>query len=514
MSGILDSLGSLNSGQLPPNVTASSGSLSSQPDWFQQMEQGLAARGAQIADRGYQYYSDPRLANFTPDQLNAFQGVRNMQGSWQPSYQGALGAYGQALPYGMSSLNRGAGYGAGAVGAAQAGAQGAMGAAQQYAPWMTSAAGTYGGAAMDAANSGGAAAQSAANQAGQQMGKAANQYGQGAVSATQGPSQSWTDNFSKYMSPYTQSVVNEIGRLGNQNLFQNVLPQVNDSFIANGGFGSDRNAEMIGRSIRDAQTNISGLQSQALESGYGTSAGIFGQDANRAQQQQQMQSNANLGAGNLVTGALGQAGQLRTNAALGAGQLATNAALGAGNMYEGALGQGANLLTGTALQGGQLASNAGLQAGQMANQGAQIGGNLALQTGQGMGALSQLGQQLGYNDLNALSGIGAQQQGLQQHAYDTAYQEFQNQRDYPMQQASWLSNLLRNAQVPTTQIGSTNAPLPGAQYGATPANQIGGALSMLAPYFSGSGGSGGSSGGALPYWGGGSNDWENYIPGG
>lgn len=151
-------------------------------------------------------------------------------------------------------------------------------------------------------------------------------YAGNAVDSAGGPAATWTNNWKQYMSPYTSSVVDEIGRLGNRNLNENVLSGVNDSFIGSGGFGSDRNADMIGRGIRDAQTNISGLQSQALQQGYGTSAGIFGADANRAQGQQQLQANTGLQAGQLANsgaqvgaatadasaqryGALGQLGQ-------------------------------------------------------------------------------------------------------------------------------------------------------------------------------------------------------------
>lgn len=152
------------------------------------------------------------------------------------------------------------------------------------------------------------------------------QYGQQATDATAGPAATWTGNWQQYMSPYTSSVVNEIGRLGNQNLQENILQPTMSSFVGSGGFGSDRNADMIGRNIRDAQSNISGLQAQALESGYSTAGNLFNQDATRQQQQQQLQANTNLGAGQLSNagaqigaaaadqsaaryGALGQLGQ-------------------------------------------------------------------------------------------------------------------------------------------------------------------------------------------------------------
>lgn len=128
----------------------------------------------------------------------------------------------------------------------------------------------------------------------------ANQYGQGAVTAASGAGTGdWTQNYQRYMSPYTSAVVDEIGRRGNQNLFQNVIPQLNNTFTGSGQFGSSRNAEYLGRGIRDAQLGITGEQARALESGYGTAAGIFGADANRNQQQQQMLTNANISAGQL-----------------------------------------------------------------------------------------------------------------------------------------------------------------------------------------------------------------------
>jgi hypothetical protein len=112
------------------------------------------------------------------------------------------------------------------------------------------------------------------------------------------------------MSPYTSSVVNEIGRLGTQTLMENVIPGVQDQFVGAGQFGSTRNADILGRAIRDTQTNISGLQSQALQSGYGTAANIYGQA-------QGLGVNANLGAAqaaNTGAGTLGYTGN--TNAGL------------------------------------------------------------------------------------------------------------------------------------------------------------------------------------------------------
>lgn len=104
-----------------------------------------------------------------------------------------------------------------------------------------------------------------------------------------GDAQAWHDNYQKYMSPFTQQVVDDIGRRGARNLNETLLPSVNNAFIGAGGFGSTRNAEILARTMRDAGDDILGQQSNALQSGFFKSADIFGADANRAQQQQQLQ---------------------------------------------------------------------------------------------------------------------------------------------------------------------------------------------------------------------------------
>lgn len=71
--------------------------------------------------------------------------------------------------------------------------------------------------------------------------------------------------FNQYMSPYIGGVVNEIGRLGNQNLNENLLPTLNSQFVGAGQFGSARNATMDEQLIRDTGANISGQQGMALQ---------------------------------------------------------------------------------------------------------------------------------------------------------------------------------------------------------------------------------------------------------
>lgn len=74
--------------------------------------------------------------------------------------------------------------------------------------------------------------------------------------------------FENYKSPYIGGVVNEIQRLGLQNLNENLLPTQNSQFVEAGQFGSDRNATMNERLIRDTGANISGQQGLALQGSF------------------------------------------------------------------------------------------------------------------------------------------------------------------------------------------------------------------------------------------------------
>lgn len=229
------------------------------PDWYNSYIQGIAAKATDIASNPYQAYPGARLADFNDDQRLAFDKVRANQGVANPN----LDAAGDLL--------------SGATGRVQ----GALG----------------------------------------QVGG----FGTAAVDAVGGPAANWTDPgvADKYMSPYTKNVVDEIGRLGNRNITENILPSVQSSFTGAGQFGSTRNADILGQYIRDAQVGITGEQSKALQAGYTGAAGIFAGDANRTQQQGSLQAQTNLGAGNMnVTAA-------RTGADT-ASQLATQ---------QGALGQ-------------------------------------------------------------------------------------------------------------------------------------------------------------------------------
>jgi hypothetical protein len=70
------------------------------------------------------------------------------------------------------------------------------------------------------------------------------------------------------MDPYTQQVVNEMGRLSQQNVQQQLLPTMKAGFVGRGDLGSRRYAGALGQSMADVQSNLTGQQYGALSKGY------------------------------------------------------------------------------------------------------------------------------------------------------------------------------------------------------------------------------------------------------
>ena len=153
------------------------------------------------------------------------------------------------------------------------------------------------------------------------------------------------------------------------------------------------------------QYDISGTKQQSAA----TQAGAFG-GSREAIMAAENERNRNMGLQNIV----GQGYNQAFNAAQ--------------NQYNQGLG--------TQLQGLGLANTA---AGQLGNLGGQ-------QFQQGM-------------DINKLqSGYGAMQQAQQQQGLDVAYQDFQNQRNYPYKQLGYMSDLLRGTPTGSSSVTNMYAP--------------------------------------------------------
>jgi hypothetical protein len=112
-----------------------------------------------------------------------------------------------------------------------------------------------------------------------------------AISATQ---QGGTFNpaaLEQYKSPYITGVADRIAELGNRNLTENLLPQIQDQFIAGGQRGSSRAAEFSSRAIRDTANEIAGNQAGALQQAQDAAMKAYGDGQTR-----QLQSGQQMGA--------------------------------------------------------------------------------------------------------------------------------------------------------------------------------------------------------------------------
>jgi hypothetical protein len=119
----------------------------------------------------------------------------------------------------------------------------------------------------------------------------------------------------------------------------------------------------------------------------------------------------------------------------------------------------------------QFGSDLGLRGLGVGLQGVSAGLQGAQQATQAGATLGQLGtaeQAADLQRLTAQSAIGEQQRALEQQKLDTAYADFLRQRDYPMEQLGYFSNILRGVPV---QLGSTQT-----TYAQPPsiASQVGG----------------------------------------
>jgi len=71
-----------------------------------------------------------------------------------------------------------------------------------------------------------------------------------------------------YINPYTTSVLNQIGNLGQRNIMQNLAPQATSGAVGSGQFGSKRGAEVLGQTIQNANRDILGQQTTSAEKAY------------------------------------------------------------------------------------------------------------------------------------------------------------------------------------------------------------------------------------------------------
>jgi hypothetical protein len=230
---------------------------------------------------------------------------------------------------------------------------------------------------------------------------------------------SWPTQAANYMNPFTDQVASRLVDVSNRNLFENVLPGINDNFVKTGMFGASRQGDFTGRAVRDQNESLLGALSNTYSTAYNQGAQQFGADAGRQL----------------------QAGQI-------AGSLTSQ------DMQ--------NYLNAANLQG------------NFANMDRTTTGNLGKQ----MGDLASTQQRLGLTGASIYEGIGKDQMAMDQRNLDVNYNNFLEQRDYPKTQLAFMNSLLRGMQVPQTTTQTNTAPA--SNYNAPPFAQLLGAATGIA----------------------------------
>lgn len=458
----------------PQTATSYVTSSSETPKWMQDAIYNQIQWASNVANQPMPQYDLPRVAELSPMQQQAYQGIQSNQGFWQGGMDQAqsgmqgfaskgtadqLGQQqapylrqdlvGQNLDAGQNYFNK-----AGqldVVGASQpflqqAGQMDAVGAAQ---PYMSQASQTTAQALSDRALN------------------AANPYLQAA-------SQSSAQNIDQYMSPYQTGALDVIAKQGARNLTENLLPGVSDSFIKAGQFGSGRMGEFGSRALRDTQEGILNQQAQMINQGYGQALGASQTDLAR---QAQLAGTVGSISGADLSRVL-QGGSQYGNLAQTAGQLSgqqmqnlTNLGQTSGNMTSQQMQNMTNLGQ-TQTTAGQAQQQFGLQAAQAEQQARADDYQRQMSALTQFANMQQQEQGMRTADVAGLEAAGLAQQGQQQRVMDSSYQQYMDQQNYPKQQLDWLSTQVRGMAPITPQTNTQSSTNTGQTYSASPLSQL------------------------------------------
>jgi len=494
----------------PQTATDYATSTSETPKWMQDAIYNQIQVAQNIANRPYEAYDMPTVAELSPLQQQAYQQVQTNQGVWQPGMNVAQAgmqgmttagtadalktAQNQYLRQGLvdQNLNAGQNYfnragqldivGAAQGALTQAGQQNIMGAAQPYLSQAGTAAGNiYGAAQPYMSQAGATTAQALSDRAL----NAANPYLQAA-------SRSSAQGIEQYMSPYQTGAMDVLAKQGARNLSENLLPAVSDQFIRAGQFGGSRMGEFGSRALRDTQESILNQQAQMANQGYGQA--LAASQADLARQAQLAGTVGSISGADLSRvlqggaqyGNLGQTqGQLTAQQASALGNLGQTAgqltAQQQSNLIN--LGQTQGQLTGQQMSQlgnlGQMQTAAGQAQQQFGLSAAQAAQQAQAQDYQRqMGALSNIAglaqeqQRMGYVDSAALEAAGGAQQQQAQQQLNAAQQQFQNEQLFPQQQMDWLSTQVRGMAPITPQTQTQTGGSSGNTYSASPLSQL------------------------------------------
>lgn len=417
--------GSGSTSSTPTNTTVTNTTIPAYAQPYVESTLGQAAALTNINQNPYQPYQGQQVAGFSPLQAQAMQNISNQQVAPQiadasnlsmAAGQGGIDAFNTA----GQLQNQATSYGAQGQ---QSGLQG-----QQLG---IQGGGQYGGMGAGYGALGAGTGQQAAGLAGANIGtgmagmQSGMSYGQNA----QNP-----NAVQSYMNPYLASTLQPAEQLLNQQYgMQGAAEQ--GAATSSGAFGGSREALMQGLNQQNQNLASNQLVSNAYNQAYNTA-------------NQNMQQAAQLGMQGAQTGIQGLQG---ANSAYNTGIQGANTGIQGANTGL----QGVNTqLAGTSqgMQGAQTGIsgvNAATSAGQYGLQGLGVTNQAAAN----LGALgqTQFDQQQGINQSQMQA--GAQQQALQQQGLNTAYNQYQQQLQYPYQQLSFMQGLYQG--LPMSQSAST-----------------------------------------------------------
>ena len=474
-------MGSIFSGTPQTATAAQSASANETPKWMQDAIFNQVNWATNIANKPYEEYSLPTVADLSANQQKAYTGIGNAQGAYKANLgkaqsgmeklstlgtAGDLGTaqanylrddlVGQNLDAGQKLFDQAGALdivGAGQGYLNQAANMNASGAANPYLQAGTSASGLnaanpylQAGVSASGVNAASPYIQAAGSASGM---NAANPYMDQSQSTTaqaladkalnaanpylQQASQSSVSNIDQYMNPYQTNVMDAIAQQGTRNLTENLLPGVSDSFIRAGQFGSRGMGEFGSRALRDTQESVLRQQAPMMQQGYAQAMQASAADkARQASLAGTVGSISGADLGRTLQGAsqyanLGQqAGQLTGADAARQAQLASTMGqlTGQDASRQMQAASTAGQLTGQdASRQMQAASTAGQLMGQDAGRQLQVGQAMGQLTGQQMQQLANLGStRTGAGQSQQQFGLNAASQVQQAQAQDASRQ--------------------------------------------------------------------------------------------
>ena len=246
------------------------------------------------------------------------------------------------------------------------------------------------------------------------------------------------DVISNYMNPYMRDVIDQIASAGGRNLTENIIPNINSTFVGGGAFGGSRNNEFMSRAVRDTANSILANQTNALQSGYNSAMGAAQNDLSRL-----TGTAENLG---------GQYGSDLSRNISGTATL-SDILSKAGSSDADRSTAIAKYLEGL---GTQDAANALTSAGALEDYGTKI-----------------YNQNL--KDASVLEGIGQTQQQQEQNDINAQIQAYNEAADYPKSQLAIMSDPLKTISISPSSTTTTTS-----GGGGSPFGQVLGALTTVA----------------------------------